>query len=141
MNVIDMSNISALPVEIQGIIREYVPESVLAIVCREKYLTNHKLITIKIPKRDFESYIRFIFRNDYNFVAERLLEEKFEKWNNMRGITYKEYIFPTYTSLLMYYCIEYHASRCKELLKKYINNSGGKNRHKKNRIKNIRWSN
>lgn len=141
MNVIDLQNIRALPIEIKAIIHNYIPESALTNVCREKYILNHRLITIKVPRREFESYIRFIFRNDYSFAAERLLNEMITKWNNMRGIAYKEYIFPTYTSLLMYYCIEYHSPRCKEILIKYRYNTAGKNRHKKNRIKNIRWSN
>ena len=136
-----MLKILSLPIELRRIIIEYVPEDILVHTCRENYIIHHSVITNKIMKRDFERYIRHIFRNDYDFVAERLLEERFDKWNNMRGIAYKEYIFPTYISLLMYYSIEYKATRCKELIKTHINNSGGKNRHKKNRIKNIRWSN
>jgi hypothetical protein len=70
-NIIE--KISILPIEIQHIIKEYIPKQVLAFTNKENYVLYHSFIHKTIDR--YENYIRNTIRNDHIFVFEFIVKK------------------------------------------------------------------
>ena len=136
------ANIMVLPEDLVPFIYSFIPMSVTIFLSKNMYLKNHKLVRKYIQRSQYENYIRAMVRRDNDFVFGLLIQENFERWLFFKKYTYKTTLFSNYIYFLLEYCIENESDKCKQIVNRYIVNSGlSQNQHKKNTSKNIRWRN
>jgi len=129
-----------LPVELVRYIKEYIPKKEFVFTNRENYNLYHPLIKPSI--KDYESYIRSIIRQDNDFVFKKIVEENYNKWYEIRQYKYKNMIFNNYLYFVMNFCIENESNNCRKIISDFLKEHGlGKNLHKKNVVKYIKWKN
>ena len=138
MNII--SKINQMPNELIEQIKEYIPKKILIVVNKTYYGLYHSLIKKYINK--CESYTRDMIMRDNYIVFEKICRENFNDWLNNKQYRYKYMIFNNYIYLIMYFCIENNSDKCRNiLLNIFKERKFGKNLHKKNVIKYIKWIN
>jgi hypothetical protein len=136
------ANIMVLPEDLVPVIYSFIPMNVMIFLSKKMYLKNHKLVRKYIQRTQYENYIRAMVRRDNDFVFGLLIQENFERWLFFKRYTYKTTLFSNYIYFLLEYCIENESDNCKQIVNRYIVNSGlSQNQHKKNTSKNIRWRN
>jgi len=129
-----------LPPELIRYIKEYIPKKEFVFTNRENYNLYHPLIKPSI--KDYESYIRAIIRQDNDFVFKKIVEENYNKWYEIRQYKYKNMIFNNYFYFVMNFCIENESNNCRKIISDFLKEHGlGKNLHKKNLVKYIKWKN
>ena len=129
-----------LPPELIRYIKEYIPKRTFVFTNRANYNLYHPLIKSSIT--DYESYIRAMIRQDNEFVFKKNLEENYSKWYEVRQYMYKNMIFNNYLYFVMNFCIENESTNCRKILFYFLKEHGlGKNLHKKNIVKYIKWKN
>jgi hypothetical protein len=129
-----------LPPELIRYIKEYIPKKKFTFTNRENYNLYHPLIKSCI--KDYESYLRIMIRQDNEFVFKKILEENYSKWYEIRQYRYKNMIFTNYLYFVMNFCIENESNNCRIFLSDFLKEHGlGKNLHKKNIVKYIKWKN
>jgi hypothetical protein len=92
----------------------------------------------------YDNYQRSIIRKDLNHVFYEATKENLEFWLKTKKYTYKNMIFSSYAELLENLCIETKSTKCRNIIKDFLNKSGLlKNQHKKNIVKiiNREWIN
>jgi len=105
----------------------------------EKY---HHLVKDIIPENLHDSYIRFVIRNDYALIMERLLYENFNNWIKILRYSYKNLLFYNYIFFLSHFAVEHTSCKSNNLINDYLKIAGYEKKwHKKNSTKYIRWSN
>jgi hypothetical protein len=130
--------INKLPNEIINIIKDYIPKSELVFTDKKNYFLYHHLIKSKI--KNYENYIRDMIRRDNDFVFKLILRENYNKWCEIKQYRYKNMILKNYVYFTINYCIENDSNNCRNVITDYFKEQGlGKNLHKKNVIKYIRW--
>jgi hypothetical protein len=135
-------NILKLPEDIVPIINDFIPIKITMFLNKKIYLKSRALIRKFVPKNQYENYIRAMIRRDNDFVFALLMQENFERWLFFKNYVYKATMFSNYIYFLLEYSIENESDKCKQVVNRYIVNSGlSKNQHKKNTTKNIRWRN
>lgn len=135
-----LKNIDKLPLELVDIVYSYIPKSVTIFLSKQNYIKDHHLIRKLINKRNIEQYIRTMIRQDNDFVFKQLLVENYNRWLNMKNYYYKECIYANYLNFLDSYTIDNESTKCRKILINFIEEEGlGKNQHKKNRYRYIRW--
>ena len=133
-----IKNINKLPTELVDIIKEYIPTKSLVFVNKTYYMLHHSLIKKYI--NNYENYIRDVIRRDNEFVFERIVNENFNKWFQIKKYRYKNIIFNNYAYFVINYCIENESNNCRKIIEDLFKELGlDKNLHKKNIIKYIRW--
>ncbi len=129
-----------LPVEIVRYIKEFIPKKELVFTNRENYNLYHPLIKPYIS--DYESYIRAIIRQDNDYVFKKIVEENYNKWYEIKQYRYKNMIFNNYLYFAINFCIENDSNNCRKVILDFLKEHGlGKNLHKKNVVKYIKWKN
>ena len=129
-----------LPPELIRYIKEYIPKKTFVFTNRENYNLYHSLLKPSI--KDYESYIRSMIRQDNEFVFKKIVEENFSKWYEIRQYKYKNMIFKNYLYFVMNFCIENESNNCRKTILDFLKEHGlGKNLHKKNIVKYIKWKN
>jgi len=129
-----------LPLELVRYIKEYIPKKYFAFTNRVNYNLFHSFIKPSI--KDYESYIRTMIRQDNEFVFKKIIEENFSKWYEIRQYKYKNMIFNNYFYFVMNFCIENESNNCIKIILEFLKEHGlGKNLHKKNIVKYIKWKN
>ena len=129
-----------LPPELIRYIKEYIPKKTFVFTNRENYNLYHSLLKPSI--KDYESYIRSMIRQDNEFVFKKIVEENFSKWYEIRQYKYKNMIFNNYLYFVMNFCIENESNNCRKTVLEFLKEHGlGKNLHKKNIVKYIKWKN
>ena len=129
-----------LPLELVRYIKEYIPKKYFAFTNRVNYNLFHSFIKPSI--KDYESYIRTMIRQDNEFVFKKIIEENFSKWYEIRQYKYKNMIFNNYFYFVMNFCIENESNNCIRMILEFLKEHGlGKNLHKKNIVKYIKWKN
>ena len=129
-----------LPPELIRCIKEYIPKKKIVFTNRENYNLYHSLLKPSI--KDYESYIRTMIRQDNEFVFKKIVEENFSKWYEIRQYKYKNMIFKNYLYFVMNFCIENESNNCRKTVLEFLKEHGlGKNLHKKNIVKYIKWKN
>ena len=129
-----------LPPELIRYIKEYIPKKTFIFTNRENYNLYHSLIQPSII--DYESYIRAMIRQDNEFVFKKIIEENISKWYEIRQYKYKNMIFKNYLYFVMNFCIENESNNCRKNILEFLKEHGlGKNLHKKNIVKYIKWKN
>jgi len=129
-----------LPVELVRYIKEYIPKKEFVFTNRENYNLYHHLIKPSI--KDYESYIRSMIRQDNEFVFNKIIKENCSKWYEILQYKYKNMIFKNYLYFVMNFCIENDSNKCRKIISDFLKEHGlGKNLHKKNVVKYIKWKN
>jgi len=133
-----LKKITLLPDELINIIKEYVPKKEFIFTNRENYFLYHHLIKKYI--KNYENYIRDTIRKDNDFVFKLILRENYNKWCEIKQYRYKNMIFKNYVYFTISYCIENDSNNCRNNINEFFKEHGlGKNLHKKNVVKYIRW--
>ena len=129
-----------LPEELVKYIKEYIPKKEFVFTNRESYNLYH--ILIKSCIKDYESYIRYMIRQDNEFVFKKIIEENYRKWYEIRQYKYKNMIFNNYLYFVINFCIENESNNCINVISDFLKEHGlCKNLHKKNVVKYIKWKN
>lgn len=135
-----MNKIYLLPDTLILLIKEFVPKYKFIFTNNDNYYLYHPLLSKYIS--NYENYIRDMIRRDNDFVFERIIDENYKRWINIKHYTYKKCIFKNYLYFVIYYCIENDSNNCREKINKYCNDLGlCKNLYKKNVVQYIRWRN
>ena len=138
----DLSLISKLPLEIEIYIQDFLPIEVLCSLTKKYYIKYHKCVKNFIPKNLYDNYIRDMIRRDNDFVFGLLIKENCNVWLKIKKYKYKNTIYDNFIWFLDGFCIENKSTKCRNLLNDFFNKTGlSKNKHKKNSITNIIWSN
>ncbi len=145
-DVILFQNMNKLPTELCNLIRSFVSYTVFINLNKEYYFLHHYLFHNLINKRQLETYIRTMIRQDNDFVFTELLKENHKWWYKMKNYIYRDCIYAHYLVFLQAYCIEYDSFKCKKAITELFVNLGlkkelglSKNQHKKNITRNIIW--
>lgn len=135
-----MNIIKSLPDDLVRYIKEFIPKRVFVFTNKKNYNLYHPLINPHI--KDYESYIRYMIRQDNEFVFKKIIEENYSKWYENRQYRYKNMIFNNYLYFVMNFCIENDSNNCRKVISDFLKEHGlGKNLHKKNVVKYIKWKN
>jgi hypothetical protein len=112
-----MNHIMWLPLDIRNIILEYVPLKEKWTVYKQIYIDNHSFfMKQRINNCNFDSYIRYVIRNDYYFIFEQLLKNNHSKWRKLNRYNYKCKSFINYYTFLVHYCIENESTQCRNII-------------------------
>jgi hypothetical protein len=132
--------INQMPNELLELIKEYINKKTLVFVNKTYYNLYHIVIKKYINK--YESYTRDIIRRDNYLVFQQICKENFNDWLNNKQYRYKCMIINNYVYFIMLFCIENDSKKCRDiLLNIFEERKFGKNLHKKNVIKYIKWKN
>ena len=72
---------------------------------------------------NLDSYIRFLIRNDYNFLFSFFLLHSVNKKKINKKYRYKKEIYKNYIHFLRGLCISYNSNKCKMLVTNFENNT------------------
>lgn len=134
------------PREILEIIWDFLPEKSKAFVTKTYYEKYHKLYIYPLLKPRFNSYIRFVIRNNYLFLMEQNLTDHYETWIKLYNWSYKQETYTTYIHYLLTASIEYNSQSIINLLRETIKKKSKINKKQLNQNKTITqkyntWSN
>lgn len=133
-----IDKINNLPNELINLIKEFLPKKELIFTNKENYSLYHNLVKQSI--KNYENYIRNIIRRDNEFVFNFILRENYNKWCEIKRYMYKNIYFLNYVYFIINYCIEHDSNNCRVVVINFFKEHGlGKNPHKKNIIRYIRW--
>jgi len=134
--------IQKMPEDIIKYIKEFIPLSSLVWLDKKTYLKNHHIIYKLIPTNNYESYVRDMIRKDNQLVISCLMRENFKRWTSYKKYLYKNIIYQNFNYFLLEFCRENNSTNCSNIIKEYLKDTClGKNQHKKNIVRNIKWSN
>jgi hypothetical protein len=137
-NILD--KIHDLPIDIMNLIKEFLPTNVFVFTNRENYFLYHS--TIRPFIKNYENYVRDMIRRDNDFVFHMIIRENYTKWYDTKQYTYKNMVFKNYLYFTIQFCIENDSNNCRNVIHNFLKEHGlGKNLHKKNVVKYIRWKN
>ncbi len=137
-NIVD--KIHDLPNDIMILIKEFIPTNVFVFTNRENYMLYHN--TIRPFIKNYENYVRDMIRRDNDFVFNMIIRENYTKWYDIKQYTYKNMVFKNYLYFTIQFCIENDSNNCRNVIHNFLKEHGlGKNLHKKNVVKYIRWKN
>ncbi len=135
-----IKKINKLPEELIGLIKEYVPKKEFIFTNRENYKLYHYLMPIK-PKL-FDDYVKDMINRDNEYVLNSIIRENYEKWVKQGRIYYKNMSFGNYLYFILNYAINCESENCLKIISDFLKELGlGKNLHKKNVIRYIKWKN
>ena len=134
--------IQQIPTDVVEYIKKFIPLSSLVWLDKKTYLKNHIIICDLIPRNKYESYVRDMIRKDNQVVVSCLMRENFKKWTNFKKYLYKNVVYQNYNYFLLDYCRENTSTNCANIINEYLEHTSlGKNQHKKNIVRNIKWTN
>lgn len=134
------------PPEILEIIWSFLPEESKAFVSRAYYKKYHKLYIYPMLKPRYDSYIRFVIRNQNLFLMQQNLTDHYERWIKSYNWRYRQETYTTYIHYLLTISIEYNSQSIINLLRETIKKNSKINKKQLNQNKTIRrkyntWSN
>jgi len=120
-----LTKISTLPNEIIDKLVSFLSPVVLVFVNKKYYTKFHnKFIYTLLPRKihDIDNYIRFITRNDYDFVLNNLFENKPNPQIllSTKRIKYKNKSYKNYLHYLLEFSIHHFAYKCCHLIRNKI---------------------
>ncbi len=132
-------NILLLPEEIVLCIKEYIPIQTLSLTCKKHWESNYK----KFVSKSYNSYCRFLLRNDMNYIFSNYFKSNIDLIMNPRKISYKKHYFGSYYQMIKYISLhEYNSQRCLKTMIDYIKKKPIlKKKYKKMRTRFNKWSN
>jgi hypothetical protein len=137
------SRLNSLPEEIVTYcIQPFLPLSTLAFLSKTNYAKYHQTIIKPILyEKGLDTYMRYIIRNDLNFLFETSLYENFDKWLKLTKFMYKSSIYCNYVFFLLEFCIENDSQKCRSVLSNvFVQKGFNKDRNKyRNKTTTIPW--
>lgn len=128
-----LSYINKVPLEIKNILLSYIPKSILSLLSKNNFLeyfynnqidldNKYKMFYphyngVSNKYKNYDSYLRFIIRNDFNFLFENILNIYYEKWNKTKRWNYKNIKFRNYLEYILYLCEINTSGKCKNIIK------------------------
>lgn len=82
----------------------------------EKHYVN---IINSLRKAKYNSYIRFIIRNDYSYLFDNLLKHKYNEFHIKNKISYKNITYKYLYEFVKYYIQTNNSCRCNNILINY----------------------
>ena len=138
--MLDLMKIRKLPDVVIDGIYEYIPYHILVFLTKENYLKYHSVIKDKIPSNNYENYIRYMIRQDNDFVFKHILNENGQKWRKIKKYYYQYCIYLNYLYFIDAYCIDNESRKCRNVLLCFMEEHDlNKNKHKKKITTNVRW--
>ena len=129
-----------LPNEIIEYIWKLIDQCTKCICNKRYYILYHAELYEKISKK--QSYVRTLIKYDDSFILRYLLKSYGFKWLMMKKYIYKNTTYNNYLYFIYNFINENQSVRSKNEIVSFFDITGfGSNLHKKNRIKNIRWTN
>jgi adenosine deaminase len=136
--------LNKLPEEIVHYIKEFIHLKTLLWLSKSNYMNHHyQIVKPLIYEKGCDTYMRYIVRNDFDFLFGVSLNENFIKWLKLTKYMYKNTIYSNYIYFLLYFCIEYDANKCRTVLNNVFIDKGfnkDKNKYKNTPIS-IIWKN
>jgi len=133
-----------LPEVIVDIVFSFIPRNLIYNL-NHFYLDSTYLSLIANRKLDkkFNSYMRYIIRNNCTIFLNKILSQKFSYLASFKNWKYNSQTFSNYIEYLREYTIRFSKTNCRNIIECYISKEpvSAKNRHKKIRRRNIKWSN
>lgn len=128
-----------LPDDMINLIFEFLPIRYKVFLTKKYYYQYHSHIYNYISL--YESYLKDMIRRDNIFVFEKIITDHIEKWNKYKKFCYKSYTFSNYNYFVEFLIWEYNAKKCSKIWSEMNKERGyGKNKHKKNIIRYIKWN-
>ena len=128
-----------LPTDILGHIFSFVSMKIKKNLTKEDYLKYSKNNDM-IPHYKYDTIIRKITRKNYFFLLDLQFKKKYSQWLKLKRWRYKGFIYDNYIEYIRQLCNENNSNKCLEIIKKYTGDMS-KKKHKRRRIRNIRWNN
>jgi hypothetical protein len=134
--------VQQIPDDLIRYIKKFIPLSTLVWLDKKTYFKNHHIIHKLIPTSKYESYVRDMIRKDNQLVTSCLMRENFKRWTSYKKYSYKNIIYQNFNYFLLDYCRENKSTNCSNIINEYLKDSRlSKNQHKKNIVRNIKWTN
>ena len=143
LNLKDMNN---LPMDVMGVIYEFIPSNICRKITKEKYILHYSSFINYITKNNqLDTYTRSLIREKLTLPFRLLINMKYNTWYKIKNVRSKIgpvtlYKSPNYIVHLKELCNYYNSNACKTIILDY-EKANGKKTHKKIKFKNIRWSN
>lgn len=128
-----LSYINNIPSDIKNVLWLYIPKSVKSLLCKNFFLNYYYTIqnnlenkyriqfreynSLNNKNKSYDSYIRFIIRNDFNFIFENMLNIHYVRWNKSKTWNYKNIRFRNYLEYILYLCEINTSGKCKNIIK------------------------
>ena len=111
-------------------------------VTKENFTNNHYLLKRNNLILNFDSYLRCMIRENCDWIFNFIIEENYNYWIKPKKIIYDNQIFTNYLDYVHYLTVQFNSQKCKAIFLNFVNVSGYmKNKHKKKKIKMIKWTN
>ena len=115
----DTSLLIFIPDELLKYIYLYLPDDSIYILTKLNY-EKHSIIKINnLRKTKYNSYIRFIIRNDYSYLFDYLLKHKYNDLYIKVDFNYKNVTYKYLYEFIKYYIQINNSGRCKQILNNY----------------------
>lgn len=137
-----LETVKNLPDALIEIVYSYLPNRVKIFLNKTLYLQNNHLIKSYIIQGNMENYIRDTLRRDHSFVFSHILNENLKKWVfDIKNYKYKNNVYKNYLYFLKEFCLIHESTKCRNIINELLEkNDLCKNQHKKNPVRNIRWT-
>lgn len=107
--------ISTLPVEIKEIIFIHISDDVKANLTKKLFISNYENKIKTFPY--YNSYLRYIIRNEHEFILNLNLTYQRSHWFNLKNWKYNNRIFSNYLSYLKYYAQQQNKNKIYQTIK------------------------
>lgn len=114
-----MNIINFLPDDLLYIVWYHIDPKNKIFLSKTNYIKYNHLIDKLIS--NYESYLRDIIRNDYNFVFNYILLRNLNKWIKINNIHYNNTIFPCYINYLYNFAKNNKSYKCMDLINFNLN--------------------
>lgn len=129
-----------LPNELLDIIFYYLSNIKKAPLNKFYYNKYNNLLQKNFTVERYNSFIRDIIRNDYNFIFEHIVCKNINNWITENNFYYKNVIYKNYISFYINYCNTYSSNKCKNLIFIFLEKSSiPKTLLKNKKIKYYKW--
>lgn len=85
-------------------------------MCNKINFSDNNIIYSKLNKSKYDSYVRFIIRNDHSFLFKKLLHYKENNIHIQSKIAYKNINYKSEYELIKHHVNAYNSSKCKKLI-------------------------
>ena len=140
MNIKSILNgLDRLPEEILiNSIKPHLDPKSLVWLNKDNYITHHKYIysmignqrTLTSPGRKFDSFVRYIIREEATFVLNQILVEKIKIWYNSPIYRYANHKYKNYLFFIYQYSIDNNFTKSKTCINDIAKSILGKKWHK-----------
>lgn len=109
--------ISNLDMHVRAIIHSFVPPAYMVWTSKTNYIAYHSCVVELVKSQHvYDSYIRQILRNDFDYVFTLILGQNREVWWDTRKYTYRGKQYSTYMQYMDAYIFEHGSHRCRDAM-------------------------